>query len=254
MAAARSVVALDTQSVTAVRAAAAQLAVPRDSVLAQIQHAAQVLSVADLLEAQHGRPDVAKATAAEFERIGNIAACLHDKLSRVRPAIRLQWAELYSQFDRPGDLGDLTRLPRFDELTRDEREDIAGLARWLRARVRKDEARAVALMNDLVRVCLLVASHSPTNEIVSGRLLRPMPLRPGVLIPIRPLIPERVKIGMAVHLFHEDAVAGRAIVQDVVGGVAQVQVVSRTTTTEVTLTEQSRVQFVAGAAAAFFRR
>jgi len=184
----------------------------------------KVASIADLLAAAPERGELQRRVAAEFERIAAIAGCLHARLSGVRAGIRLEWAERFSQFDGTQDLGDLTGLPRFTELPRDDREDIRELAVWLRGRVDRSNARAVALMADLLRVCLLAASHSPVGEIISGRIVRPVPLNPGIRLDVRPLLPQKVRLGMAVQLFEAGQISAHAVVEDLVDGVAALRI------------------------------
>ncbi len=198
-------------------AASASLAVRRDLYL-------QAASAADLISALDVAP-LSRRAAAEFERIGQIAACLHAKLCETRAALRLAWAERFSQFDVAGDLGDLSLLPRIGEVPEPLREDIAEFAGWLRRRADPTIPRAVSLMNDLLRVCLLAASHSPVNQIVSGRVVRPVPLRPGVRFEVQAFLPERVRAGMLVQVFEGAEVAAQGVVDDIAGGVAAVRVV-----------------------------
>lgn len=181
-------------------------------------------SIADLLAAAAERSELQRRVAAEFERMASIAGCLHARLSGVRAGIRLEWAERFSQFDGPQDLGDLTGMPRFAELPRDDREDIRELAVWLRGRVDRSNARAVALMADLLRVCVLAASHSPVGEIISGRIIRPVPLNPGLRLDVRPLLPQKVRLGMAVQLFEAGQLSAHAVVEDLIDGVAALRV------------------------------
>jgi hypothetical protein len=184
----------------------------------------KVASISDLLAAAAERGELQRRVAAEFERMAAIAGCLHARLSGVRAGIRLEWAERFSQFDGNQDLGDLSGLPRFDELPRDDREDILELAAWLRGRVDRGNAQAVALMADLLRVCLLAASHSPVGEIISGRIVRPVPLNPGIRLDVRPLLPQKVRLGMAVQLFEAGQISAHAVVEDLVDGVAALRI------------------------------
>ena len=228
-----SVVALRAQSDSVLLARQAALPLAQAAlqtgagVRAKVDLFARAASLGDLLGVADERSELKRLAALEFERIESIAACLHERLSRVRAAIRLQWAEAYSQFDAArgqSDLGDLSRLPRFGELPREEREDLQELAAWLQGRADRNNPQAVALLADLVRVCLLAASHSPTGELVAGRIVRPLPLNPGLRLDVRALLPERVRIGMQLQFFEADAVAARAVVEDLSGDVASVRV------------------------------
>jgi hypothetical protein len=146
---------------------------------------ANVASLADLASMVENAV-LSRRAVQEYERIAQVAGCLHARLGEIKPALRLAWAEQFSQFDTPANLGDLSLLPRIGEVQAGLREEIVELAAWLRGRAARDEPRAQSLINDLLRVCLLAASHSPVNEIVTGRVLRPLPLLPGTLVPIRP--------------------------------------------------------------------
>ena len=222
-------------------------AAPAATLNSRLQALAQAISVVDLLGAAAAeRSELSRRAAEEFERIEAVASCLHARLSEVRAAIRLQWAEAFSQFDAARgalDLGDLALLPRFGELPREMREDIQDLAGWLRRRVDADEPRAVALMADLVRVCVLAASHSPAGEIVTGRIVRPLPLNPGLRLEVRPLLPERVRLGMQVQFFDAQQVSARAVVEDLAGGVASVRI-TQTSVANVATSLATTVRFL----------
>jgi hypothetical protein len=199
--------------------------------LAKVELIGRAASLSDLLGAAAERSPLQRRAAQEFERIEAVAGCLHARLSGVRAAIRLQWAESLSQFDAARgqlDLGDLGTLPRFGELPREQREDIRELAAWLRSRADRHNPQAVALLADLVRVCVLAASHSPSGELVTGRIVRPLPLNPGLRLEVRPLLPERVRIGMQLQFLDAQQVTARAVVEDLAGGVASVRVTQTT--------------------------
>ena len=56
---------------------------------------------------------------------------------------------------------------------------------------------AVALINDVVRMALLLASHAPVGRIVAGRMPRPVTaVRVGSRIPLTALDPSRLRVGM----------------------------------------------------------
>jgi hypothetical protein len=199
------------------------------SLMSKVSFIGASASLADLSALAAERRELNRRAAEEITRITSIATCLHARLSRVKPALRLAWADQLSQFDQVGDLGDLSSLPRFAELSRDDREDVRELAAWLRGRVDRNNPRANGLMNDLVRVCVLAASHSPAGEILTGRLVRPVTLHPGIRIDITPHLPARIRIGMAVHVFDGAQIGARAVVEDLVGGVASVRITQTVT-------------------------
>ncbi|HEY2294739.1 MAG TPA: hypothetical protein VGM86_28895, partial [Thermoanaerobaculia bacterium] len=132
--------------------------------------AGKVLALGDLVEAPHGRADVARLSARELEDILRVATGLWAGFATVLPALRLDWVERLSQFDAPFDLRRLSNLPRWEEIDVQERRTLQALVDWLFQRIDDGEPQAVATINDLVRVCLLLASHAPVDRIVAGRV------------------------------------------------------------------------------------
>lgn len=205
--------------------------------------AAQVVSFGDLAEGGHGRADVARAAADELDRIRGVAACLHAEFSGVLPAIRLQWAELLSEFDAAPNLRNLANLPRWAEIPSLDRRQMQAYADWLFAQIEPGQPQAVALVNDVVRMCLLLASHAPVDRIVQGRMARPTPgVRPGVRIPLTVLDAAPLRVGMAALLYRADQLVARATVEDLGQGEVMARVV-HTAQTRVDLGDDVRVHF-----------
>jgi hypothetical protein len=181
----------------------------------------EVVSLGDLMEGEHGRGEVSRRAAELFDRIAGVCSCLHAEFSAVLPSIRLDWAELMSQFDEAPPLRDLSNLPRFSEIGSVDRRQMQAYADWLFARADPRQALAQALVNDLVRMCLLLASHAPVGRIVAGRLARPVSsVRPGVSLPLAALEPARLRVGMQALVYRNNAVVARAVVEDI--GTAEV--------------------------------
>jgi hypothetical protein len=221
--------------------------------LGKIDLIARSASLADLAAANAERHLLNRRVTEELARIAQVATCLHARLSTVKAGIRLDWAERFSQFDNVGDLGDLSTLPHFAELDRDDREDVHDLAAWLRRRVDASQPRAVALMAALVRVCVLAASHSPAGQLLTGRLVRPVPIHPGVRFEVQPSLPDRLRVGMKVQLMDPAVsaslgatrIAAHAVVADIVGGIAHVSV-TQTVQAGFTPSARSTVNFLLG--------
>jgi hypothetical protein len=205
------------------------------------EHAA----VGDLIDGRHGSRDVSVAAAAELEQMGQVATWPHAEFAAVAPVVRLAWIERFSQFDRPALLRDLTVLPQYARLDRETRRRLQEFVDWLFGRVSSPDRDAVNLMNDLVRLCLLLASHAPVNRIIAGHVPRPTPVRPGIQIPIKPLNPELVRVGMDFQVWHASSLVASGKVEDLVQGeiTARVTKVLSTTTT---LDSTMKVQFVPG--------
>src|SRR5262249_37157662 len=137
-------------------------------------------SMADVIAGEHNRPSLARLAAGEIDGIGQAARCLHASFADVPPVIRLAWADLLSEFDNPAPLSNLAGLPRWGELPLEDRRTQQGLVDWLFSRIDRSIKDAENAMNELVRVCLLLAAHAPVDRIIPARLVAPVPARIGV--------------------------------------------------------------------------
>lgn len=208
----------------------------------QVQ-AQQVLSFGDLADGTHGRSDVAQAAATELHGIRSIVACLHAEFCGIAPALRLAWAETLSEFDDAPSLRNLASLPRWSEIDSIDRRQMQAYVDWLFGQVEPNQPQAVALVNDVVRMCLLLASHAPVDRIISGRLARPVTgVSPGIRVPLRVLDAAPVRVGMQAVLYRGDAVVARAVVEDL--GALEVSAhVIHTATARLDLGDDVRVHF-----------
>jgi len=160
------------------------------------------------------RADLAREVGAELQRITNVGACLHARFAEVAPIVRLAWVERLSQYDGPLNLRNLAALPRFNELDVLDRRDLQELVDWMYGRVDPMQSKAIDLINDLVRLTILLASHAPVNEIVSGRVRVPATVRPGHRIELTAFDMSKVRIGMHVMMYDASQVVARAVVED----------------------------------------
>jgi len=258
------VYAAQSEAVGAARSAALSLSAVQLTRLGwQDLHAtlARVVSLGDLIDGAQGRTLAARNAADFFERYTRVCACLHAGFSSVPAIIRLGWAETLSQFDAAPNLRNLASLSRFAELDTELRRRLQTFVDWLFDQIHPQlgtqEPRAVALVNDVVRMCLLLASHAPVGRIVSGRLPRPVVARPGLRIPFVPVQAGTLRIGMQAVVYRGETIVARAVVEDLAGGEALATVTS-TVEPSVSLDASVRVQFsepaqisLAAASAAF---
>lgn len=211
--------------------------------------AEKVVSFGDLAEGSHGRAEVARSAARELDQIRSVATCLHAEFSGVLPVVRLQWAEMLSEFDAAPNLRNLASLPRWAEIGYIDRRQMQSYVDWLFAQVEPGQPQAVALVNDVIRMCLLLASHAPVDRIVQGRLARPTPgVSPGVRIPLAVLDASRLRVGMQALLYRGDALVARATVEDLGDQEVAARVV-HTAQSRVDLGDDVRVHFDATAMA-----
>lgn len=216
-------------------------AVERQSWKGAAEVAKKVLSLGDLLDTPHGRADVTRLGARELDEILRVASALWAGFGAVLPALRLDWVERLSQFDALVDLHRLSSLPRWEEIEILERRALQSLADWLFQRVDSREPEAVALINDLVRVCILLASHAPVDRIVAGRVAENTPVRPGVSVPLVVDV-SKVRIGMHVFLFSQDKTVARGVVEDLGDGRAMARVLEAFQDTA-SVVKDARVEF-----------
>ena len=205
--------------------------------------AEQVVSFADLAEGGHGRADVARSAATELENIRSIVACLHAEFSGISPVLRLEWAETLSEFDAAPNLRNLANLPRWAEIDYIDRRQMQAYVDWLFAQIEPNQPQAVALINDVVRMCLLLASHAPVDRIVTGRLARPVTgVSPGIRIPLTVLDPSKLRVGMQALMYRGESVIARAVVKDLGQLEVSAQVI-HTAAAKVDLGDDVRVHF-----------
>jgi hypothetical protein len=190
--------------------------------------ATRVASLGDLIEAASGRTAAASRAQAELTSIDQVAGCLWARVGAVAPAIRLAWAEALDQYG-PDRLVTLTALPRWSDVPYADRKAIEALAEWLIGQIDRTITAAVAWIHELVRACILLASHSPIDQIIAGSVPVASPAGPGQLVPIT-IDPARVRVGMRVTFFQASAAVAHAVVEDVVGAQARARVATATST------------------------
>jgi len=208
-----------------------------------VQQAEKNLSLADLIEAGKGKSALAKKAIIVMENIEDVAVCLYHRCNEVEPAIKLQWANLISVFDKPIDLRYLEVLPAWERIDFIFRRDLQNMVDWLFSQVEADISQARKLMNDLVRVCILLASHAPVSTIIRGYAPEPATGKIGDIIDLV-IDKGRVKVGMVATVFTDDAVAVQGIVADVGKGAARIKITqAKGGATEFSIDKGAQVKF-----------
>ena len=175
----------------------------------------EMVSLGDLAEGEHGDASLAQQASSYLGEISRVAGCLHAEASELPAQLRLGWAELLSAFDRAPSLRNLSALDGFAGLAFATRHRLQGLTDWLFDQLATDQEEALDLINDLVRVCLLMASHAPVGRLIAGRLLRPVRARPGAMVPLKPVQAAPLHLGMEALLMKGNRVVARAVLEDV---------------------------------------
>lgn len=211
-------------------------------------------TIGDLVEGAHGISLLARSAAQELENIGKVATALHAEFAAVAPGVRMLWVERYSEFDRPAPLRDIALLPRAEALLRDSRRRFQAYLDWLFSRINLAEPGAISLVSDLVRLCLLLASHAPVDRLILGHVPRPLPIRPGILVPLRPVDPRLVRVGMEFKVWRNDLLVARGRVEDLRDGEVSARVEehdSATTSLDVNMQVQFQSALTGTAATSF---
>jgi hypothetical protein len=206
-----------------------------------LSHARELLSLGDVLEGRHGQAELTRQASRELADMANVAACLYAQFGVVRPVLRLQWAEQLSQFDAPANMRNLSSLSRWAEVEPLARRSMQTLVDWLYGRVDARNSQAVGLMHDLIRMCLLLASHAPVNQIIAGHVEKPTTVKPGSRVPLV-ISPGAVRVGMQVSLYAGALVVAQGLVEDV-GDRQAVAHVLQTAQPTVTLAAQAVAHF-----------
>lgn len=215
-----------------------------------IEPVQRIANVRDLLQAGTQHREVTLAASGLLDDIAGVASCLHASFCTVPPATRLRWAELFSQLDAAVSLRVLTVLPGFgnESLGVDyiAWRQMQRMVDWLFAQV-ADEAPAQDAINDLVRVCMLLAAHAPVKRIISARIRRPVPAVVNTRLDIE-IDPKVTRIGMQVlvHAPATQTLLARAVVEDLADGVATARITHAPAGPSVTLDASLRVQVQAG--------
>lgn len=203
----------------------------------------QLLTLGDLLTASHLQPEISDAAARLMNSVTRVATCLYARFKAVTPALRLGWAERLSQFDTAVPLRTLTNLPRWGEIASSDRRDMQTLVDWLFQRINPAREDAIAYVDDLIRLCALLSSHAPVNQIITGRVLKPATVSRGGRVQIS-IDPREVRIGMPVLVYSAtNSVVAQGVVDDLSGGLASTRITS-TTQSSLNLTEKTRVQLL----------
>jgi hypothetical protein len=194
--------------------------------LSSVQQAIRdVGSLGDLIAADHNRPSLANLAGAAIEQMGEAAACLHASFAEVSPATRLQWGTLLSEFSAPVPLSSLAALPGWNNLPIETRRTQQGLTDWLFSQIDSSNADAMAAINDLVRICILLAAQAPVDRIIAARLLAPVPVRVGGNLDLGVDI-SVARVGMTVLIRDANAQPiAHAVVEDLGQDVARARIV-----------------------------
>lgn len=185
-----------------------------------------VVTLNDLLLANHGRHEVSDRAARHLDDINRVVACFFEHLRDVPPFMRLEWLEQLAAEQSPVDLRDLSTLASWETLDPSEARGMQGFVNWLYQQVRADQPAALQFMHDLVRMTILLASHVPVNQTLGARPVTVRPVTAGGVVELA-IEAERLRVGMNVLLFEAEGpvpAVGQGVIEDLSQGLATVRV------------------------------
>ena len=211
-----------------------------------VQNAETQVSLADLIENSKGSSKLAVKAAAVMENLEDVAVCLNYLVDGLEPAVKLQWANLISIYDEPVDLRYLENLPSFEKIDVITRKDLQNMVDWLFSQVDTGIAQARQTMNDLVRVCILLACHAPVSTIINGYVTAPSTGKVGDIIDIS-VNQGLVRVGMTATVITRQTIAVQGVVTDVGTDAARIKVTgTKDGGADFSIDQGAQVKFVSG--------
>jgi hypothetical protein len=204
------------QMVRAIQVERAQLDATQYAALswaAQVAYLRAAAALADLIATERIHAEIAIATARLVQQVSSVAACLYTRVGLALPADRLQWAEFLRGKGATENLNNLGILPGWNNQPYLERQQMQLLVDWLFQQIDRTNNSTVAFFSDVVRTCILLASHAPPSAVIPGTLK-------GTVTPIvgYPIIltsaSDRVAHGMGVQIYSGAQLAAEGVVSD----------------------------------------
>jgi hypothetical protein len=219
-----------------------------------VDQAKTQVSLADLVANGKGSSGLAVKAAAVMENLEDVAVCLNYLVDGLEPAVKLQWANLISIYDKPVDLRYLETLPSFDKIDVITRKDLQNMVDWLFSQVDTSIAQARQTMNDLVRVCILLACHAPVSTIINGYVTAPATGKVGDIIDIS-VNQGLVRVGMTAAVITRQSIAVQGVVTDVGADAARIKVTgTKDGGADFSIDKGAQVKFTLGAKATLASR
>lgn len=182
-------------------------------------------SLSDIMAGDHSRPALSRHVANALDSMAQVAGCLHASLGETPPKARLDWAESLSEFDQSAPLSRLSGLSGWNALPLELRRTQQGFVDWLFAQIDRKNLQAVGAVNELVRICILLAAHAPVERLIPAQLVAPTPARVGGRLELAANV-RLARIGMMVLLRGRDnRLIAHAVVDDLADGLVRARIV-----------------------------
>jgi hypothetical protein len=179
----------------------------------QVANVQNMAAVNDLISSDAVHAEVSNAVARLIQQISSVATCLYTRASIALPVDRLAWAEYLQGAGVSVGLRSLAVLPRWNDLTYVDRQQMQLLVDWLFGQIDTGNVSATAFMSDVVRTAILLASDVPIDNVLSANIIARVQPAVGRVVSLN-LTSSRVASGMYVHLYSGADLAARAVVTD----------------------------------------
>ena len=180
---------------------------------AQVEYLKPVAAIADLVSTSIIHAEIANAVARLVQQISGVATCLYTRVGLTLPVDRLQWAEYLRGSGLKVQLNSLAILPAWNSQTYISRQQMQLLVDWLFQQIDQSNSAAVAYISDVIRVCILLASHAPVGSVIAGAVS-------GRILPVignhilLSSLSDRVAQGMSVLLYQSGQLTAEGVVSD----------------------------------------
>lgn len=209
--------------------------------------APDVLSLGDLIDGAHGEPQLAKKASELLRGLQDTIATLYVGFGLVDPLLRLRWTTGLSEYDQAVDLRSLATLPDWATVDATNRAQLQQLVLLLYDTVDTTQPDALLLMHDVVRMCILLASHAPVKTILDAQVEQQQAVQRDSRIHVR-IQTGNPKVGMRVLITPPELGKGpakqlQAVVEDLLEEHAVLRVLSPIDQAE-TITSKHRVSIL----------
>ncbi|HEX4030673.1 MAG TPA: hypothetical protein VHX20_09945 [Terracidiphilus sp.] len=180
---------------------------------AQVAYLAPVAALADLVSTSIVHAEIANAIARLVQQISSVATCLYTRAGLALPAARLQWAEYLRGPGIAVQMSSLAILPGWNSQPYIGRQQMQLLVDWLFQQIDPANFTAAGYVSDVVRTCILLASHAPVDGIIGGAVSgRTLPV-PGNNVTLTSGS-NRVAQGMSVQFYQKSQLVAEGVISD----------------------------------------
>jgi hypothetical protein len=180
---------------------------------AQVEYLKPVAAIADLVSTSIVHAEIANTIARLVQQISSVATCLYTRVGLTLPVDRLQWADYLRGLGIAVQMSSLAILPGWNTQAYVSRQQMQLLVDWLYSQIDRTNAAAMAYISDVVRTCILLASHAPVDGVIAGAVSgRTLPVLNNTIVLTS--ASERVTQGMNVQFYQTGKIVAEGTISD----------------------------------------